>query len=109
MSAVLLSIEKMNGQMILCADHGNCEQLVDYFNRGAFHSRHNQSGAVCLISADPFYIRKEGGCLANLAPTLIDNDGIGETLQQNDRPFLRVQTIKCFTCCRNLCLIIRLN
>ena len=63
------ALKEVDGQMILCADHGNCEQLVDYETGVPFTAHTTNPVPFVLINYDPAYTLKEGGCLADLAPT----------------------------------------
>ena len=40
------AIKEVNGQMFICADHGNAEQLDRWRNRRAIYSTYNQSGTI---------------------------------------------------------------
>lgn len=65
----LLSID---GQMFLCADHGNAEQLVDYKTNEPFTAHTTNPVPFILINYDKNYTLAEGGCLADIAPTMIE-------------------------------------
>ena len=65
-----------DGQMFLCADHGNAEQLVDYNTNEPFTAHTTNPVPFILINFDENYTLKEGGCLADIVPTLIDMMGM---------------------------------
>ncbi len=66
------AIKEVNGQMFICADHGNCEQMIDY-ETGEPHTAHTTNPVpFFLVNADPKYGLREGGCLADIVPTLIE-------------------------------------
>ncbi len=65
----LLSVD---GQMFICADHGNVEQLVDYNSGEPFTAHTTNDVPFILVNYDKEYTLKEGGCLADIAPTLIE-------------------------------------
>ncbi len=44
------AIKEVNGQLFICADHGNAEQLVDY-ETGTIYCSYNQSGTVRQTSS----------------------------------------------------------
>ena len=69
----LLSV---NGTMFICADHGNCEQLVDYETGAPFTAHTTNPVPFILVNYDPAYTLKEGGCLADIVPTLIETMGM---------------------------------
>lgn len=65
----LLSVD---GQMFICADHGNAEQLVDYTNGEPFTAHTTNPVPFILVNYDESYTLREGGCLADIIPTLIE-------------------------------------
>ncbi len=60
------------GQMILCADHGNCEQLEDYETGDPLTAHTTNPVPFVLINCKKATGIKEGGRLCDLAPTLLD-------------------------------------
>lgn len=70
------AIKEVDGQMFICADHGNAEQLVDYENGAPFTAHTTNPVPFILVNADPAYSLREGGCLADIAPTLIELMGM---------------------------------
>ena len=66
------ALKEVGGQMFICADHGNAEQMIDY-TTGQPHTAHTTNPVpFILVNADPSYTLREGGCLADIAPTLIE-------------------------------------
>ncbi len=66
------AIKEVDGVMFICADHGNAEQLVDYKTGEPFTAHTTNPVPFILVNADPSYKLREGGCLADIAPTLIE-------------------------------------
>ncbi|MFP3154351.1 2,3-bisphosphoglycerate-independent phosphoglycerate mutase [Lachnospiraceae bacterium ZAX-1] len=66
------ALVEVNGQMFLCADHGNVEQLIDYTTGESFTAHTINPVPFILINYDKAYTLSEGGCLADIAPTLIE-------------------------------------
>lgn len=66
------AIKEVDGVMFICADHGNAEQLVDYETGEPFTAHTTNPVPFILVNADPSYKLREGGCLADIAPTLIE-------------------------------------
>lgn len=67
---------EIDGQMFLCADHGNAEQLIDYETNEPFTAHTINPVPFILINYDKGYTLAEGGCLADIVPTLIDMMGM---------------------------------
>ncbi len=65
------AIKEVDGQMFICADHGNAEQLVDYSTGEPFTAHTTNPVPFILVNADPKYTLRENGCLADIIPTLI--------------------------------------
>ena len=66
------AIKEVNGQMFICADHGNAEQLLDYSTGEPFTAHTTNPVPFILVNADPKYTLRENGCLADIIPTLIE-------------------------------------
>ena len=66
------AIKEVNGVMFICADHGNAEQLIDYKTGEPWTAHTTNPVPFILVNADPSYKLREGGCLADIAPTLIE-------------------------------------
>lgn len=69
----LLSV---NGQMFLCADHGNAEQLIDYETNEPFTAHTTNPVPFILINYESNVTLAEGGCLADIIPTMIEMMGM---------------------------------
>ncbi|MEF9941341.1 MAG: 2,3-bisphosphoglycerate-independent phosphoglycerate mutase [Lachnospiraceae bacterium] len=69
----LLSVD---GQMFICADHGNAEQLVDYETQEPFTAHTINPVPFILVNAARSWGLREDGCLADIAPTLIELMGM---------------------------------
>ena len=67
---------EVDGQMFICADHGNAEQLVDYETGVPFTAHTTNPVPFILVNYDKAYTLREGGCLADIAPTLIEMMGM---------------------------------
>ena len=81
----LLSV---NGTMFICADHGNCEQLVDYETGAPFTAYTTNPVPFILVNYDPAYTLKEGGCLADIVPTLIETMGMTKPAEMTGKSLL---------------------
>jgi len=81
----LLSVD---GTMFICADHGNAEQLVDYETGEPFTAHTTNEVPFILVNYDPAYTLAEGGCLADIVPTLIDTMGMEQPKEMTGKSLL---------------------
>lgn len=65
------AIKSVDGTMFICADHGNAEQLIDYETGAPFTAHTINEVPFILVNYDSAYTLREGGCLADIIPTLI--------------------------------------
>jgi 2,3-bisphosphoglycerate-independent phosphoglycerate mutase len=72
---VLAALEKAGGAMIVTADHGNCETMVDPVTGGP-HTSHTTNPVPVILVGGPPGARLRDGRLADLAPTLLELMGI---------------------------------
>ena len=82
------AIKKVDGQMFICADHGNAEQLVDYETGAPFTAHTTNPVPFILVNADPAYTLREGGCLADIIPTLIELMGMEQPKEMTGKSLL---------------------
>lgn len=82
------AIKEVNGVMFICADHGNAEQLVDYQSGEPFTAHTTNPVPFILVNADPSYKLREGGCLADIAPTLIELLGLEQPEEMTGKTLL---------------------
>jgi len=69
---VVSALSKVDGRMIITADHGNCETMVDP-ETGKPHTAHTTNPVpVILVGASSGVKLREGGRLADLAPSLLE-------------------------------------
>ena len=82
------ALKEVGGQMFLCADHGNVEQLVDYETGVPFTAHTINPVPFILINYDPAYTLKEGGRLADIVPTLIEMMGMEKPAEMTGESLL---------------------
>lgn len=82
------AIKEVNGQMFICADHGNAEQLVDYETGDPFTAHTTNPVPFILVNADPAYTLREGGRLADIIPTLIELMGLEQPKEMTGESLL---------------------
>jgi len=88
MGRTVEAIKKADGQMFICADHGNAEQLEDYTTGDPFTAHTTNPVPFILVNADSSYGLKEGGCLADIAPTLIELMGMKKPEEMTGKSLL---------------------
>lgn len=76
---LLAALESRGGRALICADHGNCEQMWDPVHNGP-HTQHTLNLVEVFIVGEGFAAGRtrlrEGGRLADLAPTLLELMGL---------------------------------
>lgn len=82
------AIKETDGVMFICADHGNAEQLIDYTTGGSFTAHTTNPVPFILVNADPSYKLREGGCLADIAPTIIELMGMEQPVEMTGKSLL---------------------
>ena len=82
------ALKEVDGQMFICADHGNAEQLRDYETGEVFTAHTTNPVPFILVNADPAYGLREGGCLADIAPTLIELMGMEQPKEMTGKSLL---------------------
>jgi 2,3-bisphosphoglycerate-independent phosphoglycerate mutase len=85
---VIEAVEAMDGAMIVTADHGNCEVMVDP-ETGEPHTAHTLNPVpVILVGGPERGGLREGGRLADLAPTLLALMGVEQPPEMSGRSLI---------------------
>ena len=82
------ALKEVDGQMFICADNGNAEQLIDEETGEPFTAHTTNPVPFILVNADPAYKLREGGCLADIAPTLIELMGMQQPEEMTGKSLL---------------------
>jgi len=72
---VVDAINSVNGALLITADHGNCEQMIDYAT-GEPHTAHTTNPVPLTIIGLPANKKLKEGKLCDLAPTMLDILGL---------------------------------
>ncbi len=82
------AIKEKDGVLFICADHGNAEQLVDYETGEPFTAHTTNPVPFILVNYDSAYTLREGGCLADIVPTLIEIMGMEQPKEMTGKSLL---------------------
>ncbi len=82
------AILETDGVMFICADHGNAEQLVDYETGAPFTAHTTNQVPFILVNYDTAYTLRDGGCLADIVPTLIEVMGKEQPAEMTGKSLL---------------------
>ncbi|MCR5773265.1 MAG: 2,3-bisphosphoglycerate-independent phosphoglycerate mutase, partial [Butyrivibrio sp.] len=82
------AIMKNNGTMFICADHGNCDMMIDYETGEPWTAHTTNPVPFILVNYDPAYTLKEDGCLADIIPTLIECMGEEQPAEMTGKSLL---------------------
>lgn len=75
LKAVQEALIKAGGTMIVTADHGNCEVMIDPVSKGP-HTAHTTNLVPVILVNGPEGATLKAGRLADLAPSLLDLMGL---------------------------------
>ncbi len=87
LGAALEAVEEMGGAMIVTADHGNCELMVDPAT-GAPHTAHTTNPVPVILVGGPGGARLRPGRLADVAPTLLELMGLEPSPEMTGRSLI---------------------
>ena len=75
LARVVTALEQAGGAMVLTADHGNCETMVDPESGGP-HTAHTTNLVPVAVIGGPAGAQLRDGRLADLAPTILELMGL---------------------------------
>ena len=82
------ALKSVDGTMFICADHGNCEKMIDYDTKQPHTAHTTNPVPFILVNADPAYGLKEGGKLCDIIPTLIELMGMEKPAEMTGQSLL---------------------
>ena len=86
--AAVAALSEVGGAMLLTADHGNCDMMVDP-DTGEAHTAHTLNPVpVILIGGPEGASLRSGGVLADLAPTLLELMGLEQPQEMTGKSLL---------------------
>lgn len=72
---IIDALDAAGGAAVICADHGNCDLMVDPATGGP-HTAHTLSPVPVIVHGGPAGAQLRDGRLADLAPTVLDLMGL---------------------------------
>ena len=85
---VCQAVKEMDGVLFICADHGNCDMEIDPKTKEPFTAHTTSPVPFILFNADPKYTLREGGVLADIAPTLLELMGLPQPKEMTGKTLL---------------------
>jgi len=79
--------------VILTADHGNCEELIDPLS-GEAHTQHTLYPVPCIIIDQSTWVLSCSGGLSNIAPTVLQMMGLAKPATMTSRSLLLKEVVK---------------
>jgi 2,3-bisphosphoglycerate-independent phosphoglycerate mutase len=83
----LAALKKAGGAMIVTADHGNCETMVDPVTGGP-HTAHTTNLVPVILTCGPAGAALRDGRLADLAPTLLELMGLPQPAEMTGKSLI---------------------
>lgn len=83
---VVAKILSMGGRALITADHGNADQM--YEPDGSPFTAHTTNPVPLLLVGDPAHTLREGGRLADLAPTMLALLGMAQPAEMDGKSLL---------------------
>jgi 2,3-bisphosphoglycerate-independent phosphoglycerate mutase len=87
LAAATEALERAGGAMIVTADHGNCELMVDPATGGP-HTAHTTNPVPAILVGGPPGASLRDGRLADLAPTVLDLMGLAPPPEMTGRSLI---------------------
>lgn len=84
---VLKALQSVGGAMIITADHGNCETMIDPETGGA-HTAHTLNPVPVAVVGGPDGAKLRTGRLADLAPTVLQLMGLAQPQEMTGKSLL---------------------
>ena len=83
---VYKAVDSVNGRMIVLADHGNAEKLLD--EDGTPFSAHTNNPVPCIVTDKNLKLR-DGGNLGDVAPTLLEMLNIKQPVEMTGKTLIK--------------------
>ena len=87
MGKVVDAVESMHGNLFILADHGNADIMIDE-KTGEPYTAHTTNPVPFILVSEEKHNLREGGCLADVAPTLLELMGIPQPKEMTGKSLL---------------------
>ncbi|WP_251358904.1 2,3-bisphosphoglycerate-independent phosphoglycerate mutase [Kangiella sp. TOML190] len=87
---IVSALEKVGGEALLTADHGNAEKMADA-STGQAHTAHTSEPVPLLYIGRKAQVQVSDGVLSDLAPTMLDLMGLPIPAEMTGRPIFKLQ------------------
>ncbi len=87
---VIAAVQETGGEALITADHGNCEEMWDA-EHDQPHTAHTTNPVPCILVSERLKTKslREGGRLADVAPTLIELLGLEPSPEMEGKSLLQ--------------------
>ncbi len=85
---VMEALTKVDGQMFICADHGNSDKMIDYETGEPFTAHSTNPVPFILVNCKGAKGLAENGKLCDIAPTLLDMMSIPQPVEMTGHSLL---------------------
>ena len=85
---ILEAAERSGTRVLITADHGNCEMMVDPISGGP-HTAHTTNPVPFVAVGTSFTGLRSGGALCDVAPTVLDLLGLDQPVEMTGRSLSR--------------------
>jgi 2,3-bisphosphoglycerate-independent phosphoglycerate mutase len=88
LSRMIAALRQVGGAALICADHGNCEQMIDP-ETGGPHTAHTLNPVPVILFGGPAGASLRDGRLADLAPTVLALMGLEPPAEMTGRSLIQ--------------------
>ena len=88
MGKVVEAVESMHGNLFILADHGNADIMKDE-KTGEPYTAHTTNPVPFILVSEEKHALREGGCLADVAPTLLELMAIPQPKEMTGKSLLK--------------------
>lgn len=87
LAALRCAVEEAGGALLVIADHGNCETMIDP-ETGGPHTAHTTNPVPVALLGGPEGVRLRPGRLADVAPTILELMGLDQPPEMTGRSLI---------------------